>query len=68
MPIYEYACDGCDHRFELWQKITDMPATTCPACAAEKTRRLISATSFALKGQGWYATDYKRSAPAADAK
>jgi putative FmdB family regulatory protein len=59
MPIYEYACAECDHRFEAWQRITDPPLTTCASCGAERARRLISATAFSLKGTGWYATDYR---------
>ena len=62
MPIYEYACDACGHRFEQWQKITAGPVTECPACHASRVERLISLSSFALKGGGWYATDYGRSA------
>ena len=59
MPIYEYACDACEHRFETWQSIKEPPLARCPACQAERARRLISTTSFALKGSGWYVTDYK---------
>jgi putative FmdB family regulatory protein len=59
MPIYEYACDACRHSFETWQSINDPPLQRCPACRAARARRLISTTSFALKGSGWYVTDYK---------
>jgi putative FmdB family regulatory protein len=59
MPIYEYHCERCGV-FEVSQRITDNPLTTCPTCEAD-VRRLISATSFVLKGSGWYATDYARS-------
>ena len=54
MPIYEYACAACGHQFEEWQKITDKPVKVCPKCKAKKVERLISATSFQLKGGGWY--------------
>jgi putative FmdB family regulatory protein len=53
MPIYEYACSACGHQFEEWQKIKDKPVRTCPKCKAKKVERLISQTSFHLKGGGW---------------
>lgn len=59
MPIYEYQCDNCGV-FELSQRITEDPLKKCPTCKS-KVRRLISNTSFMLKGSGWYATDYGRS-------
>jgi putative FmdB family regulatory protein len=58
MPIYEYACDKCDHEFEAEQRITDPPVKTCPECRGRKVRRLISRTSFVLKGSGWYSDLY----------
>ncbi len=59
MPIYEYQCDQCGV-FEVSQRITEDPLKKCPTCKG-KVRRLISSTSFLLKGNGWYATDYGRS-------
>jgi putative FmdB family regulatory protein len=59
MPIYEYHCPQCGI-FEATQRITESPLTTCPTCASG-VHRLISLTSFVLKGSGWYATDYARS-------
>ena len=59
MPIYEYRCEKCGD-FEEMQRITDPPLARCPKCKG-KVRRLISSTSFQLKGSGWYATDYARS-------
>jgi putative FmdB family regulatory protein len=59
MPIYEYQCDNCGV-FEVSQRITEDPLKKCPTCKG-KVRRLISNTSFLLKGNGWYATDYGRS-------
>jgi len=56
MPIYEYACDTCG-TFEATQRITDKPLRRCPTCK-RKVRKLISSTSFQLKGSGWYVTDY----------
>ena len=58
MPIYEYACAACGHQFEEWQKITDKPVKVCPKCKAKKVEKLISATSFHLKGGGWYSDLY----------
>jgi len=58
MPIYEYQCTACGHEFEVIQKISDRPIRKCEACARLKAFRKISQTSFVLKGEGWYATDY----------
>jgi len=58
MPIYEYQCQKCG-TFETTQKITDKPLAKCPTCKG-KVRKLISNTSFQLKGTGWYITDYAR--------
>jgi putative FmdB family regulatory protein len=59
MPIYEYLCDGCGKSLEVMQRITDAPLGTCPSCGGG-LQRLISNTSFILKGTGWYVTDYAR--------
>ncbi len=61
MPIYEYGCDKCGHEFEAEQRITDEPLKTCPTCRSRKVRRLISRTSFVLKGSGWYSDLYSSS-------
>src|SRR5438067_3432292 len=61
MPIYEYACAACGNQFEEWQKITDKPVKSCPKCKAKKVERLISQTSFHLKGGGWYSDLYSSS-------
>ena len=58
MPVYEYECGKCGV-FEQSQRITDPALTKCPTCR-RKVRRLISNTSFQLKGSGWYVTDYAR--------
>jgi putative FmdB family regulatory protein len=57
MPIYEYECTKCGHQTEVWQRITDQSVTKCQRCKG-KMRRLISQSSFHLKGTGWYVTDY----------
>jgi putative FmdB family regulatory protein len=64
MPTYEYACDSCEHRWELLQKISDDALDTCPSCAAKTAKRLISGGSFILKGGGWYADLYASSSNA----
>jgi len=59
MPIYEYKCGKCGD-FEVTQRITEPALKRCPTCKG-KVERLVSLTSFVLKGSGWYATDYARS-------
>ena len=61
MPVYEYACGKCDHEFEVEQRISDDPVKTCPKCRSRKVKRLISRTSFVLKGSGWYSDLYSSS-------
>ena len=58
MPIYEYEHQKCG-TFETTQRITDEPLAKCPTCKG-KVKKLISNTSFQLKGTGWYITDYAR--------
>lgn len=58
MPIYEYHCNKCGD-FEVMQKMSDKALTQCPTCR-RKVTKLISNTSFQLKGSGWYITDYAR--------
>ena len=60
MPIYEYACQKCGEHLEVMQKMSDKPLTRCPKCRG-KLEKMLSQTSFQLKGSGWYATDYARS-------
>jgi putative FmdB family regulatory protein len=66
MPTYEYRCEHCGD-FEESQRIVDPPLERCPTCR-RKVRRLISSTSFQLKGTGWYVTDYARGASNGSAK
>jgi putative FmdB family regulatory protein len=59
VPIYEYQCTKCGEVFEAFQKITDEPLTHCKFCNS-RVEKLISHSSFQLKGSGWYLTDYAR--------
>jgi putative FmdB family regulatory protein len=61
MPTYEYRCQSCEHEMEAFQSIKDAPLKDCPACHEPKLERLISATSFQLKGGGWYKDLYSSS-------
>ncbi|MBW2372138.1 MAG: zinc ribbon domain-containing protein [Deltaproteobacteria bacterium] len=58
MPTYEYLCKACDHEFEREQRITDPKVRTCPRCKKRRVERLISQTSFVLKGGGWHSDLY----------
>jgi putative FmdB family regulatory protein len=57
MPVYEYQCRSCGKLHEIMQRYTDTPLAKCPECGGEM-KKLISNTSFVLKGTGWYKTDY----------
>jgi len=59
MPIYEYNCKNCEHKFEEIQKISDASLIKCPKCGKESLQKLISAAGFRLAGGGWYETDFK---------
>ena len=59
MPLYEYECDDCGHRFERIRKFSDPPLTTCPECDGP-IRKLLSPPAIQFKGTGWYVTDYAR--------
>ncbi len=61
MPVYEYLCQKCEHEFEREQRITADPIKTCPKCKARRVKKLISQTSFVLKGGGWYNDLYSSS-------
>ncbi|MBM3780288.1 MAG: hypothetical protein FJW29_01245 [Acidobacteria bacterium] len=60
MPLYEYQCEACGHRFEVIQKFSDAPLTQCPTCAGP-VAKLLSSPAIQFKGSGWYITDYARS-------
>ena len=57
MPLYEYQCDACGHRFEHIQKFSDPLLTVCPTCDGA-LRKLVSSPAIQFKGTGWYVTDY----------
>jgi len=57
VPIYEYLCDSCHHRFEVKQRISDPPVQSCARCGQAVTK-VISASAIMFKGSGWYVTDY----------
>jgi putative FmdB family regulatory protein len=59
MPIYEYRCEACGNLQEAIQKMSDAPLRLCATCGEGALARVMSRTSFVLKGSGWYATDYK---------
>lgn len=60
MPTYEYQCKACDHKFEKFQSITASPTRKCPACKANKVKRLIGmGAGVIFKGSGFYQTDYR---------
>ena len=62
MPIYEYKCNKCGKQFEAFQGISDPELKSCQFCKG-KVHKLMSLSSFSLKGSGWYATDYKGKKP-----
>ena len=59
MPIYEYRCQSCGAELEKLQKISEPALTDCPECGRESLVKLVSASSFRLKGGGWYESDFK---------
>lgn len=59
MPLYEYQCKKCHHRFEKIQKFSDKPMKKCPDCGGP-VEQLISAPAVQFKGSGWYVTDYAK--------
>ena len=67
MPLYEYECSKCGHRFEKIQKLSDPHVKTCPKCKG-KVVRLLSAPAIQFKGSGWYITDYGRKGSGAEEK
>jgi putative FmdB family regulatory protein len=66
MPLYEYQCDSCAHRFEVIQKFADAPIEVCPKCSGP-VKKLLSSPAIQFKGSGWYITDYARKGDSAAA-
>lgn len=67
MPLYEYQCERCGHRFERIQKFSDPPVETCPLDGAP-VKKLPSSPAIQFKGSGWYITDYPKSRPSGETK
>ena len=65
MPLYEYECDACGHRFERIQKFSDALVSACPECDGA-VRKLLSSPAIQFKGTGWYVTDYAQQKKPAD--
>ncbi len=61
MPIYAYKCSACGHEEDVMQKMNDTPLDTCPACGQATYAKQLTAAGFHLKGNGYYATDFKNS-------
>jgi putative FmdB family regulatory protein len=59
MPLYEYECESCSHRFEVIQKFSDAPISVCPKCGGA-VQKLLSSPAIQFKGSGFYLTDYGR--------
>ena len=59
MPLYEYQCEKCAHRFEVIQKFSDAPIDVCPKCGGPVVK-LLSSPAIQFKGSGWYITDYAK--------
>jgi putative FmdB family regulatory protein len=66
MPIYEYRCTACGFQKEFLQKLSDPLLKDCPECGKPALSKMVTAAGFQLKGSGWYATDFKHGAKAAD--
>ncbi len=67
MPIYEYKCSRCKNQFEAMQKFSDAPLLQCPGCGGS-VKKLMSRSSFHLKGSGWYLTDYAKKGSPSESK
>jgi len=63
MPTYEYQCEGCGHRFERFQNMSDAPIKVCPECGGTVRRLIGTGAAVIFKGSGFHATDYGNSGP-----
>jgi len=68
MPLYEYECSVCGHRFEVIQRFADPPVEKCVSCGQGPVHKLLSAPAVHFKGTGWYVTDYAKKSGAAAVK
>lgn len=68
MPIYAYKCSSCGHTQDVLQKVSDAPLTVCTVCGAATFAKQLTAAGFQLKGNGWYATDFKNGTGKAETK
>lgn len=66
MPIYAYKCSDCGFEQDVMQKVSDAPLTTCPQCGKASFSKQITAAGFQLKGNGYYATDFKNGSKPAE--
>lgn len=64
MPIYAYRCTSCGYQKDHLQKLSDPVLSVCPECGAASYAKQVTAAGFQLKGNGWYATDFKGGTPA----
>ena len=67
MPIYEYECPACEQVLEVQQRMSDDPLTSCPDCGGQ-VKKLVSMSSFHLKGGGWYSDGYSTASKASEEK
>jgi len=67
VPLYEYQCAGCGHRFERIEKVNGAPTKKCPKCGRQ-AKRLLAPPAIQFKGSGWYVTDYARAGGKAKAE
>ena len=66
MPLYEYECAACGHRFEIIQKFSDAPPEACARCGKGPMTRMFSSPAIQFKGTGWYITDYSQKGKSSD--
>lgn len=59
MPTYDYDCSGCGQAFEVFQRMSDEPVSSCPDCGAPARRRISGGSGFIFKGEGFYITDHR---------